>query len=158
MTDFGLSRFGLLGRQARTINRSTSHLGKRLKPAVSRSTTGGGSGQSTPDSQPRASYFNSLFLEDADAMSESSGSESVAERQKRSSRVPSTGISIDSSASRLQAPTASPGKNSETHRFVGTVDVSCLRLKCSSLLVADQTSPTVCSSGEYPWCRGRRGR
>lgn len=151
VTDFGLSRFGLLGRQARAINQQAPAIsGKRLKPHASRSMSRNGlsrknsgqysltgsanfsapSGQSTPDSQPRASYFGTMFVEEAD-LSESSGSESVAERKKRSSRLmDSPAVSMDS-GNKLAPPVHSPGQGSDNHRFVGTVDVSSVALKTS---------------------------
>lgn len=58
-------------------------------------------------------------------MSESSGSESVVDRKRPSSRLlDSPAVSLDSSGSRLVPPTSSPNnKQSASHRFVGTVDV-----------------------------------
>lgn len=148
VTDFGLSRFGLLGRQARAINQQGPAMSaKRLKPHASRSMSRTGlsrkdsgqysltgsanfsapSGQSTPDSQPRASYFGSMFVEEAD-LSESSEAESVADRKKRSSRLlDSPAVSMDS-GNRLAPPIHSPGQGSDNHRFVGTVDVSSFSL------------------------------
>lgn len=122
MTDFGLSRFGQLGRQARAVHTATTS-GKRPGGSAQRSASvsGGASGRSTPESQPRASYFNSLFLEDADALSESSGSESVADRQKRSLHFGSTGLSVDAQFAKSQQA-GSRSRQSGSHRFVGTVD------------------------------------
>ena len=121
MTDFGLSRFGQLGRQARanTAASSSKRPGNSAQRSVSAS--GGASGRSTPDSQPRASYFNSLLLEDADAMSESSGSESVADKHKRSMQFGSNALSVDTQAGKDQQA-GSRSRQSGTHRFVGTVD------------------------------------
>ena len=67
-----------------------------------------------------------MFLEDADKLSESSGSESVFDRQKRSSQhLVSPTVSIDlGSGGKLMPSAISPNKTSERHRFVGTVDVS----------------------------------
>lgn len=129
VTDFGLSRFGLLGRQARTINQSASQLSKRLhRRALPKSFPHAPSELSTPDSQPRASYFGSITLEDADAISESSGSESVPDKPKGGSRnSDSPAISLGSNSGKLLPHVPSPGKQSDSHRFVGTVDVSaCL--------------------------------
>lgn len=120
VTDFGLSRFGQLGRQARAVHTGGA---KRLGNSAQRSASASGaaSGRSTPDSQPRASYFNSVFLEDADAMSESSGSESVADRQRRSRQFGSNALSIDTQAAKGNQA-GSRSKQSGSHRFVGTVD------------------------------------
>lgn len=122
MTDFGLSRFGQLGRQARAVHTGTS-AGRRPGNSAQRSASASGraSGRSTPESQPRASYFNSLFLEDADNLSESSGSESVADRQKRSLQFGSAALSVDTQAGKSQQA-GSRSRQSGTHRFVGTVD------------------------------------
>lgn len=126
MTDFGLSRFGLLGRQARTINQSSAQLNKRLhRRAIPKTFPQTKSELSTPDSQLRASYFGSISLEDPDAMSESSGSESVTDRHKSASRnSESPAISMGSQSGKLLPHVASPNKQSDSHRFVGTVDVS----------------------------------
>lgn len=124
VTDFGLSRFGLLGRQARTINQSASQLSRRLhRRALPKTFPQAASELSTPDSQPRASYFGSITLEDADAMSESSGSESVPDKNKsRNSESPA--ISLGSNSGKLLPHVPSPNRQSDSHRFVGTVDVS----------------------------------
>lgn len=105
-------------------------------------------------------------------MSESSGSESVGVSQanlKRNSRprLDSPAVSHDSgSGNKLALPpsaaAASPSKNSDTHRFVGTVDVSdthWTRAGLIRLLPAKSetlSSPAVRRPREHSRCRSWR--
>lgn len=87
-------------------------------------------------------------------MSESSGSESVADKRKLASRKSdSPAISMGSNSGKILPHVASPGKQSDSHRFVGTVDVSCLAVcvrRFADIVLL------VCRAGEY--IRGRRWR
>lgn len=124
-----------------------------MSRVLSHTTSNPSSGRSTPDSQPKPSYFGSVL--DEPGLNSESESESFARDTKRrqTKQLEPAAASMSSSGNNLLLNATAPSRGpSGTHRVVGTVDVSYTQ--CERELVLIITS--VRCSREHPRHRSRR--